>query len=210
MGKADYENVKKATLGRLPTYLNCINSLPQTEVYVSSAEIARTLDFGEVQVRKDFSSIGITGKPKVGFDRAELVARLKDFLSAPSSATVLVGVGKLGSAILDYAGFEKFGLSISAAFDKDESKLGKSVGGKHVLPFGDLKAYCAENNVKTGVITVPAANAQEVCDALTASGVKYIWNFAPIKLKVGDDITVQQEDMALSLAFLSLKLKANN
>lgn len=201
--------MKKATLGRVPLYIEYLNSLPAETQNVSSSEIAKGLGLGEVQVRKDLGSLSGKGRPKVGYDKQELKNNLKSYIESDcGSHVILVGAGKLGRAILGYGGFRKFGLEISAAFDSDADKVGFTDGGKKIFPIERLQEYCKKNDVKIGIITVPVGSAQRVCDLLVESGVKVIWNFAPVKLKVKDGVTVQQEDMALSLAYLSFKIKS--
>ena len=202
--------LKKATLGRVPLYLEYLDTISDDAEYVSSAEIARGLGLGEVQVRKDLGALSGRGRPKIGYDKNELKENLKSYLkNGYGSKIVLVGAGKLGKAILGYGGFGKFGLAIGAAFDSDADKAGVTDSGKPVFNIGELRRYCEMHDVKIGIITVPVGAAQSFCDLLVDCGVKVIWNFAPVKLKVKDGVTVQQEDMALSLAYLSFKLENN-
>ncbi len=198
--------LKKATLGRVPLYLGYLDTVAGEAEYVSSSEIARALGLGEVQVRKDLGALSGKGRPKIGYDKEELKKNLKSYIENDGgSRVILVGAGRLGRAILGYGGFGKFGLAISAAFDSDPDKTGLTDGGKKIFPIEKLSEYCKKNDVKIGIVTVPVGAAQRVCDLLVESGVKVIWNFAPTKLKVGEGVIVQQEDMALSLAYLSFK-----
>ena len=200
--------LKKATLGRVPLYIEYLNTLSGSVENVSSAEIARALSLGEVQVRKDLGTLSGKGRPKIGYDKNELKENLESYIKNDfGSKIILVGAGKLGKAILGYGGFGKFGLAISAAFDSDKGKVGMTDAGKTIYSIDELPEYCKKHEVKIGIITVPAQFAQTVCDLLIENGIKVIWNFAPIKLKVKEGVTVQQEDMALSLAYLSFKLE---
>ena len=108
---------------------------------------------------------------------------------------------------MNYGGFNKFGLKISAAFDNDPNKIGRSENDIIISDVADLQNYCESNKVTIGIIAVPKADAQAVCDSLISGGVKAIWNFAPTILKTNDDINVMQEDLALSLAYLNLKTR---
>jgi redox-sensing transcriptional repressor len=121
---------------------------------------------------------------------------------------VLVGAGKLGQALLGYSGFDDYGLNILAAFDVNIKKP-QMVDGKPLLPMEDLKDFCRDNKILMGIITVPAVNAQQVCDKVIDSGIKAIWNFAPVHLDVPEHILVQNENMATSLAVLSMHLQAH-
>ena len=123
--------LKKATLGRVPLYLEYLDTVSDDAEYVSSAEIARGLGLGEVQVRKDLGALSGRGRPKIGYDKNELKENLKSYLkNGYGSKIVLVGAGKLGKAILGYGGFGKFGLAIGAAFDSDADKTGVTDSGK--------------------------------------------------------------------------------
>ena len=120
---------------------------------------------------------------------------------------VLVGAGHMGSALLSYRGFSEFGLEIVAAFDNSPSAIGKSIGGKTVLPVEKLPGLCRRLNAHIGIITVPSASAQDACNALVAGGVLAIWNFASAHLLVPEGILVHHENMAASLAALSQYLR---
>ena len=200
--------VTKPTLGRLPLYLDYLRLLPCDVKYISSTTIARALKLGGVQVRKDLNALCGTGKPKIGYLRTELIKSLEGYTRQnENSVAIIVGAGKLGKAFLDYRGFEKYGLTISAAFEKERSLIGKIENGKEIIDIDELPAYCKNNQVSVGIIAVPYFAAQEVCNTLIENGVKAIWNFAPVKLEVPDGILVQQEDMALSLAYLNYSLQ---
>ena len=199
--------ITKATLGRLPTYLEFLYNVKDERETISTSTIANALSFGAVQVKKDLSSVCDKGKPKVGYKTAELIQDIEKVINGVKTGIVLIGVGKLGRAILDYNGFEKFGMKISAAFDNDPNKIGRSENDIIISDVADLQNYCESNKVTIGIIAVPKADAQAVCDSLISGGVKAIWNFAPIILKTNDDINVMQEDLALSLAYLNLKTR---
>ncbi len=197
--------IPKATLGRLPQYLQYLKSLSDLEcTTISATAIAKELSLGEVQVRKDLAAVSGTGKPKVGYERIKLIEDLEHYLGYERlTSAVLVGAGKLGRALLDYNGFEEFGVRIVAGFDCNENVLQAVGSSKAILPMNDLEAYCSEHNVKLGIITVGKGSAQEVCDKLVASGIKAIWNFAPCTLKVPKNVLLKQENLALSLAHLN-------
>ena len=119
---------------------------------------------------------------------------------------ILVGAGKLGKALLDYDGFEEFGVKIIAGFDCREDQLRINTQTKEILHVQDLKTYVEKHKVKLGIITVSKSAAQEVCDTLVKNGIKAIWNFAPVNLTVPDDVFLKQENLALSLAHLNNQL----
>jgi redox-sensing transcriptional repressor len=201
--------VSRATIQRLPTYLNCLKVKRKANVKnVSARAIADELNYNEVQVRKDLASVSnFGGRPKTGYETEVLIKDIEDFLGYNNTKNaVLVGVGQLGSALLSYKGFEEYGLNIVAGFDVN-CKVSTKVSGVNVYHLDDLNTVCSSLGVKIGIITVPKGNAQSVCDRLVDSGILAIWNFAPVNLKVPDSILVHNENMAVSLAFLSKHLE---
>ena len=197
-------SIPKATLGRLPQYLEYLRSLPEMRRTISATAIARALSLGDVQVRKDLAAVSGAGKPKIGYETDKLIADIERHLGYESlTNAVLVGAGKLGRALLDYDGFEEFGVKIIAGFDSNEKVLQLSKNSKEILPIKDISAYCKERNVKLGIITVGQGSAQDVCDKLVESGIEAIWNFAPVALKVPNGVLIKQENLALSLAHLN-------
>lgn len=203
--------ISKATLGRLPSYLEFLRNLPPDKVpYISATAIAKHLGLGEVQVRKDLAAVSGAGKPKLGYVTAELVEKLENCLGCNRlTSAVLVGAGRLGRALLQYDEFEKYGVKISAAFDSNERAI--SLGTKtEILPMNQFEYFCKTQNIKLGIITVGEGSAQAVCDQMVKSGITAIWNFAPCKLNVPASILLQNENLALSLAHLNNQLCKSN
>jgi redox-sensing transcriptional repressor len=194
-------SIMKATLGRLPRYLKYLKSIEDEMPTISATTIAKALELGEVQVRKDLGSVSGKGKPKIGYNTKELIGMLESVLGVDKVNTaVIVGAGRLGRALLNYSGFEKYGLKVIAAFDT--VKIDDTV-----LPMEKFGEFCKKNDVKIGIITVPKASAQDVCDLMLENGIQAIWNFAQTALIVPDNVVVQQENLALSLAYLNYQLK---
>ena len=200
-------NISKHTLQGLPMYLSYIQGLPEdAPKNISATTIAEALQLNDVQVRKDLASVSSSGKPKVGYNVKDLIAELEAFLGYNDiDNAVIVGAGSLGKALLNYSGFKAYGLNIIAAFDLCEEPT--EFQGKTVFPIAQLGSFCRKVNVHIGIITVPASSAQEICDLLVESGIRAIWNFAPVHLVVPDGILVQNENMASSLALLSNHLR---
>ena len=203
----DKSGITKATLGRLPHYLQFLRELSVDDVpYISATVIAKKLSLGEVQVRKDLSAVSGAGKPKVGYKTADLIKSIEAHLGqGDMTNAVLVGAGKLGKALLEFDDFEDYGVKIIAAFDCNETAIryNRSI---EILPMNDFDEYCKQNNVRIGIITVGTGSAQNVCDKMIGSGITAIWNFAPCNLEVPDGILLKQERLALSLAYLNNKL----
>ena len=203
-------NLSKQALHRMPFYLQCLKKLASEGVKtVSAPVVAEMLKLNEVQVRKDFAAVSTSGgRAKVGFDVAELLDSMERTLGYRNvDDAVLVGAGSLGRALASFRGFEEYGLRIVAAFDVDPALVGTTIGQATIYPLEQLPAFCEENDINIGIITVPVEHAQEACDLLVEGGVLGIWNFAPAYLSVPDDILLQNENMAASLAMLSKHLR---
>lgn len=205
--------VSDATLLRLPRYLKFLQSLEMKNVeYVSSTDIAEGLFLNAVQVRKDLGFVSTEGgKPKVGFNTKELIADIESFLEYDNTHdAIIVGVGALGKAFLGYRGFANYGLNIVAGFDVNDEVCGKTINTKQVLHISKLKDYVKRLNIKLGIIATPNQFAQQTADLLIDSGIKGIWNFANTHIDVPAGIELKNEDLAASLALLSMKLKSGN
>ena len=204
------KKISKSVLKRLPEYLGYLKSLhDDAGTHISATALANALGMGEVQVRKDLAMVSDGGRPKIGYLREALIEDIEQFLGYDNTTdAVLIGAGKLGQALLDYKGFQEFGLHIRAAFDV-APKMALTEGKKPVYPLDELENYCRKHKVLMGIITVPGEHAQEVADRLVSCGIKAIWNFAPARLEVPSQILVQYENMATSLAVLSMHLQAH-
>ncbi len=203
------KKVSKSVLKRLPGYLAYLKSMPDTATHISATALAGALGMGEVQVRKDLAMVSDGGRPKIGYLRESLIDDIEQFLGYDNTTdAVLIGAGKLGQALMGYKGFDEYGLNILAAFDV-EPKMEVTEEGKPVYHISKLESFCRKNKVLMGIITVPGEHAQAVADQLIGCGIKALWSFAPAHLEVPGHILVQYENMATSLAVLSMHLQAH-
>jgi redox-sensing transcriptional repressor len=195
----------------MPYYLEYLKNRASADGWISASTIANDLRLYEVLVRKDLAFVSsVSGKPRVGFKIDELTRDIEHFLGYDiMNRAVLVGAGHLGKALMCYQRFEDYGLEIVAAFDSDKKLSGKEVNGKTIFHIGKLENLIGRLSARIGIITVPAGAAREVCDLLIKNGITAIWNFAPTQLNVPENIHVQNENMAESLAILSKRLTDN-
>ncbi len=202
------KEISKSVLKRLPGYLSYLKNIPEgSSPYISATTLANALGMGEVQVRKDLAMVSNGGRPKIGYFRESLIDDISQFLGYDNTTdAILVGAGKLGQALLGYSGFEAYGLNILASFDV-AMNANNSICGKPLYDMSHMNSFCRSNKVLMGIITVPSEQAQNVCDQMVACGIKAIWNFAPTHLEVPENILVQNENMATSLAVLSMHLQ---
>jgi len=199
--------ISKKLLNRLPVYLNYLKSLPDDYENVSATVMARDLNLGDVQVRKDLAKVSAAGRRRTGRSRQQLILDIESYLDITTdTGTILIGTGKLGQALLDYNGFEESGMNLMAGFDINPF-ADQTSGGKPIYPLNRLESFCRHYNVHIGIIAVPPESAQEICDCLVSCGIKAIWNFAPVPLKVPNDVVVHSENLAVSLTALRLQMK---
>ncbi len=200
--------ISKQTLLRIPSYLALLQQQKKIGVnYISATTIAAMLGLNHVQVRKDLSCTSTAGKPKVGYETDVLISDIQKFLGYDNvKNAVIVGVGGLGKTLLNYTGFESYGLNIVYGFDINESLIGILDNDKEIYHINDLYNKVAGSDIKIGIIATTEEVAQGVCDSLVQSGIKGIWNFSPINLNVPKDVIVQNENMAAGLALLSNRM----
>jgi redox-sensing transcriptional repressor len=201
-------SIPQPSLRRLPQYHHYLVELEAKGITrISCSVIGQDLGLVPVQVRKDLQYTGIIGKPKTGYSVSELILAIESFLGWNNvNEAFLVGVGNLGTALLGHERFTQFGLKIVAAFDTDPAKIGQWIHEKAVLSLDRLADLAPRMSIHLGIITAPAPVAQAVADEMVKGGIQAIWNFAPVKLKVPENIIVHNEDLYSTLASLSWKL----
>ena len=205
-------SLSEQALKRLPRYLLFLKELQQKEcAFVSAPAVAKHLGLNEVQVRKELSLMSsVPGKPRTGFLVDNLIENMETFLGYRNvDDAVLVGVGSLGHALLGNPGFDQCGVHIVAAFDRNEAMDGLTVHDKPVFSVRKLTNLCRRMHIRIGIITVSPEQAQIVCDQLVEAGILAIWNFAPVQLRVPENVLVRNEDLASSLAMLARSLQEN-
>lgn len=208
----DRNYIPKATVERLPLYFRCLDRLSSYENtdVVSSKELGGKLGIPSTQVRKDLSYYGEFGRRGVGYDVDELKKSIGKILGINKVwSAVLVGAGNLGRALVNYEGFIKMGLKITKILDADLVKIGNKIGDITVDSMKDIGSIVEENNIDIGIVAVPAASAQEVAENMISVGIKSIWNFAPTRLIVPEDVLVRNEDLAVGIASLIYHLSWN-
>ncbi|MFP4330907.1 MAG: redox-sensing transcriptional repressor Rex [Alkalispirochaetaceae bacterium] len=197
------------TIKRLPSYLHVIEAAQKEgREFISGTVIAEELELEPIQVRKDLAVTGIIGKPRIGFPVNELIQAINSFLSWNQiHNAILVGAGHLGSALMGYTEFPRHGLKVVAAFDPDKGKIGSTINGVTVYSLDELPDRLDDLEADIAILTVPSPHAQAVADLLIQCGIKAIWNFTNIKLKVPEEVVVQKEDLSSGYAVLSVKMR---
>lgn len=198
-----YHKISEETVRRLPLYLRaCLDLADQGADRLSSQRLGDHLGLTPWLIRKDFSYFGDLGKRGVGYDTQGLIRQIRKILKLDvTRSAVLVGTGRLGSALVEYGGFRRYGLEIVAAFDRDRPRVGRTIGGVRIEHVSRL-ATVGSRRVDMGIIAVPEQSAQQVADAILEAGIRGILSFSPRRIVVPKWAKVITIDIAMDLARL--------
>ena len=202
-------DVPEVVVLRLPLYVRALSALlAEGSDVVSSQELGARLQMTPAQIRKDLSYFGRFGKQGRGYNVNFLLTELQEILGIDRVwYACLIGVGRLGRAIINYPGFSPEGFSIVAAFDGDPSQVGTSLGGLTVQSMEELPELVREKGIVIGIVAVPAAQAQTVIDLLVENNIIGILNYAPIAAQVPRNIVIRNIDPVLSLQSMTFYLR---
>lgn len=208
MEKMQAKKISESTIHRLSIYYRALMALENDNYKtISSKELAKREKLTPAQVRKDLSFFGSFGTRGLGYPVVELRHRIAEILGLNRIWSVaLLGVGNIGSALVSYKEFAKQGFNIKLIFDNDQRKIGSNHKGIKVSDMKDLKKLVAEENIDMAIIAVPAPVAQQVADEVVAAGVRAILNFAPINLRLPDNVVLRNQNMCIELEHLSFAL----
>lgn len=203
--------VPEPTLRRLPWYLSNVKLLKKKgERYVSSTQISKEINIDASQIAKDLSYVNISGRTRVGYDIDTLITVLENFLGFKEiHKAFLFGVGSLGGALLRDSGLTHFGLEIVAAFDVNPELVGTSLNGIPIFHSNEFEQKMKEYQVQIGVLTVPIEIAQQITNDMVKGGIKAVWNFTPFRIRVPEDIVVQNTSLYAHLAVMFNRLNFN-
>lgn len=209
--RKEADKVPEPTLRRLPWYLSNIKLMKEKgEQYVSSTQISKEINIDASQIAKDLSYVNISGRTRVGYNIDALIEVLENFLGFTNMhKAFLFGVGSLGGALLRDSGLHHFGLEIVAAFDVNPELVGKDLDGIPIFHSDEFEAKMKEYDVNIGVLTVPINIAQEITDKMVAGGIKAVWNFTPFRIRVPENIVVQNTSLYAHLAVMFNRLNFN-
>ncbi|MBN1521406.1 MAG: redox-sensing transcriptional repressor Rex [Candidatus Aureabacteria bacterium] len=202
------KNIPKLAIRRLCIYKRMLSRLLEKEQEtISSKELGKLTSIPDYQVRKDISFIGEIGVARKGYNIKKLNDHIINSLGLIEVwNTAIVGVGQLGTALLNYPRLKEMGYNILCAFDIDPKKIGKKTGGITIFPSDRITPTVRKNQIKIGIICVPPGAAQTVCDALAKGGIRGILNFAPIALNIPAHIVKREIDFTVELEFISAVL----
>ena len=194
--------VPEITVKRLSIYLRALKRLPDDRI-IPSQELADIVGTTDAQVRKDLAYFGEFGIPGQGYHVEKLKGEVAHILALDQSwKLALVGVGKLGAALLAYPGFKRKEFQIIAIFDNDPKKIGKKIEGIIIQPVEEIRKVLHKHNIKIGIITTPAEAAQDTANRLVEGGVVGILNFAPAHIRIPKGMKLKNVDLSMELETL--------
>lgn len=209
---AEHIILPEPTLRRLPWYLAYVETLlARGEQYVSSTGISKALNVDSSQIAKDLSFLNLKGKTRIGYNVADLVEVLSDFLGFQQIHKACVfGTGSLGKALIRDKGLANYGLQIVGAFDINPRVIGTYIEDVPVSDIADIDAVYDTFHPLVAIITVPPDIAQNIADAAIEAGFKAIWNFTPYRVRVPENIVMANTSIYAHLALIYNRLKAEN
>lgn len=199
------EKISELTTNRLSVYLRCLNELAeQEEKSVSSESLAKRFHLNSAQIRKDLAYFGEFGVRGVGYYVKDLREQLQKVLGLDRQHQIcIIGAGRLGTSLTDYYGFKRSNFNVVALFDADKSKIGKKIGEVEIFDIKDFQETIEKYKIDVAVIAVPAEFAQNILEQITNAGIKAVMNFAPMLLKVSENVKLNTVDFTTSLESLS-------
>lgn len=199
-------NVSLSVIKRLPKYYRYLEAINEKGIVrVSSKELSQITGLTASQIRQDLNHYGCFGQQGYGYNVKELIDELSKIIGVDKKyKMVLIGYGNIGHALYKYKGFPELGYEITAVFDKDvDAASRREDDDVEIIDIKNLGKYLEENEVDIGIITIPRDDAQEVSDILCDGGIKGIWNFAPVDLKVKDGVVIESVHLDESLFTLT-------
>lgn len=202
---AQRNRVSLAVVKRLPKYYRYLGMIADKGIIrVSSQELSNITGLTASQIRQDLNHFGGFGQQGYGYNVEELKNEIEKIIGIDKSyKAIIIGVGNIGRAILSYRGFQNSGFNIVGLFDHAEDLVGKTITGLKVKDISDLESFMKEEEADIAVIAIPASEAQQVCEILVDGGIKGIWNFAPIDLKLPKKVVLENVHLDESLYTLT-------
>lgn len=200
--------IPEATIIRLSVYSRFLEHVDKIGIVtISSGEIAEGVGVSSAQVRKDLAYFGEFGTRGVGYNVKDLLYHTLKILGLSNKwKAIVIGAGNLGTALLSYRGFKERGFDIIGIFDSNPTKIGKEIADLKVKDISEAEDFIQKEQIHIGILTIPAAAAQETASIITEAGIKAVLNFAPTVLSVPDDVEVRNVDLAVNLEILTFNL----
>lgn len=202
------KKVSLAVIRRLPRYYRYLSDLLQLDITrISSKELSTRMGITASQIRQDLNCFGGFGQQGYGYNVESLYNEIGNILGLNNKfQMVLIGAGHMGQALANYANFEKRGYKLIGIFDNDPRLVGKKIKDIEIMHMGSLDEFVKSNKVDIAIITVPSQYTREVADKAAGLGIKGLWNFSPMDLKIPYDVVIENVHLSDSLMVLGYKL----
>ena len=203
-----FSSISMAVVRRLPKYFRYIGELKSKDIKrVSSQELSKITNFTASQIRQDLNCFGGFGQQGYGYNVDDLYSEIGKILGLDQEyKTVIVGAGNLGQAIVNYSFFEKSGFRTQGIFDTNPKIIGLKINEIEVYDVEILEDFVKEKGIDIGIICTPRNQCQKIAEILSRGGIKAIWNFAPLDVKVSENIVVENVHLSESLFTISYLL----
>ncbi len=200
--------ISGASIRRIPMYLFYLKSNKSKGVkYITAPVMGKTLNIDPTQIRKDFAEINVTGKTKIGYEIDITIEKIEFFLGYHiHREAFIIGVGNIGTALINFKGFYDEGIEIIKGFDVDSNKIGTKINEVTIYNIKTIKDHFTKTPIDLVIISVPNEQAQKVIDKMVEIGVKAFWNFTTMPLSVPNDIIIENTCIDSSLAMIKWKL----
>ncbi|WP_434639772.1 redox-sensing transcriptional repressor Rex [Thermoanaerobacterium thermosaccharolyticum] len=204
--------VPMPVIRRLPRYHRYLEELLKNDVKrISSRELSEKMGVTASQIRQDLNNYGGFGQQGYGYNVEELYNTLTRILGLDKTySTIIIGAGNLGQAIANYTNFERTGFNLKGIFDINPKLFGLKIRDIEIMDVDNLEDFLASNKIDIAILCIPKDNSQIMADRLIKSGIKAIWNFSPIDLKVPDDVILENVHLSDSLLTLSYRINEEN
>lgn len=206
------KEISKAVISRLPRYFRYLGELKDVGVErISSHELSELLNVTASQIRQDLNNFGGFGQQGYGYNVKSLYEEIGRILGLDRThSLILIGAGNLGQALANYMNFEKRGFLMKGIFDTNQALYGKEIRGITIRPMQEMEEFIRQNDIDIAVLTIPKEAAVAVADVLVGFGIRAIWNFAHVDLRVPEEVIVENVHLSESLMRLSYNLVTRN
>ncbi len=204
-----FSNISMAVVRRLPKYHRYLGDLLHNDIRrVSSQELSRITGFTASQIRQDLNCFGGFGQQGYGYNVDELHREIGNILGLDKTyKTIIIGAGNVGRAIANYTFFEESGFKLYGMFDNNPKKIGDNIKDLTVLPIDEVESFIKSNDIEIGILCTPKEGTQKIAETLVNCGIKGIWNFAPVDLKLSGNVIIENVHLSESLFTISYLLK---
>lgn len=204
-----FSNISMAVVRRLPKYHRYLGDLLNNDIRrVSSQELSRITGFTASQIRQDLNCFGGFGQQGYGYNVDELHKEIGKILGLDKTyRTIIIGAGNVGRAIANYTFFDESGFKLQGIFDNNPKKIGDKIKDIDVMPMAEMDKFIKENGIEIGILCTPKEGTQKIAETLVDCGIKGIWNFAPVDLKLDSNVIIENVHLSESLFTISYLLK---